>query len=99
MTAKATPPHGDCTYGLSHDVLGYVSEVVSGQTLDQFLRDRVFVPLDMTDTSFLVPESKRDRMPSRNDPSRSPRTTPWSHQSPPSARSWYDSLAQTSPQS
>ena len=58
----AHEPGEDCTYGLSHDVLGYVIEVVSGQTLDQFLRDRIFAPLDMTDTSFLVPESKRDRM-------------------------------------
>jgi CubicO group peptidase (beta-lactamase class C family) len=43
-------------------VLGYVIEMVSGQSLDQFLRDRIFIPLDMTDTSFLVPESKRDRV-------------------------------------
>jgi CubicO group peptidase (beta-lactamase class C family) len=58
----AHEPGEDWTYGLSHDVLGYVIEVASGQTLDKFLRDRIFVPLDMTDTSFLVPESKRDRM-------------------------------------
>ena len=37
-------------------------EVVSGQTLDKFLRDRIFAPLDMRDTSFLVPEPKRDRV-------------------------------------
>jgi CubicO group peptidase (beta-lactamase class C family) len=43
-------------------LLGYVIEVVSGQKLDQFLSDRLFVPLDMTDTSFLVPEAKRDRV-------------------------------------
>jgi CubicO group peptidase (beta-lactamase class C family) len=58
----AHEPGEGWTYGLSHDVLGYVIEVVSGQTLDQFLRDRIFVPLDMTDTSFLVPEHKRDRV-------------------------------------
>jgi CubicO group peptidase (beta-lactamase class C family) len=50
------------TYGLSHDVLGYLIEVVSGQTLDQFLRDRICAPLDMRDTFFFVPESKRDRV-------------------------------------
>src|SRR5262249_34282558 len=50
------------TYGLSHDVLGRVIEVVSGQTLDQFMRERIFVPLDMTDTSFQVPEPKRERV-------------------------------------
>jgi CubicO group peptidase (beta-lactamase class C family) len=58
----AHEPGEGWTYGLSHDVLGYVIEVVSGQTLDQFLRDRIFAPLDMRDTSFLVPEPKRDRV-------------------------------------
>jgi CubicO group peptidase (beta-lactamase class C family) len=58
----AHEPGEEWTYGLSHDVLGYLIEVVSGQTLDQFLRDRIFAPLDMRDTSFLVPESKRDRV-------------------------------------
>jgi CubicO group peptidase (beta-lactamase class C family) len=58
----AHEPGGEWTYGLSHDVLGYLIEVVSGQTLDQFLRDRIFAPLDMNDTSFLVPEPKRDRV-------------------------------------
>jgi CubicO group peptidase (beta-lactamase class C family) len=58
----AHEPGEGWTYGMSHDVLGRVIEVVSGQPLDQFLNDRIFVPLDMTDTSFLVPEAKRDRM-------------------------------------
>jgi CubicO group peptidase (beta-lactamase class C family) len=58
----AHEPGEGWTYGMSHDVLGHVIEVVSGQPLDKFLNDRIFVPLDMTDTSFLVPEAKRDRM-------------------------------------
>jgi CubicO group peptidase (beta-lactamase class C family) len=58
----AHEPGENWTYGLSHDVLGYVIEVVTGQTLNQFLRDRIFAPLDMRDTSFLVPESSRDRV-------------------------------------
>jgi CubicO group peptidase (beta-lactamase class C family) len=57
----AHEPGEGWTYGLSHDVLGRVIEVVSSQSLDQFLNDRIFKPLDMTDTSFLVPESERDR--------------------------------------
>jgi CubicO group peptidase (beta-lactamase class C family) len=56
----AHEPGEGWTYGMSHDVLGRVIEVVSGQPLDQFLNERIFVPLDMTDTSFLVPEPKRD---------------------------------------
>jgi CubicO group peptidase (beta-lactamase class C family) len=58
----AHEPGEGWTYGLSHDVLGYLIEVVSGQTLDQFLRDRICAPHDMRDTFFFVPESKRDRV-------------------------------------
>lgn len=50
------------TYGLSNDVLGRLIEVVSGQPLDQYLEAEVLGPLDLRDTSFLVPESKRDRV-------------------------------------
>ena len=50
------------TYGLSHDVLGRVVEVVSGQGFDQYLQERLFTPLDLRDTSFHVPVAKRDRV-------------------------------------
>ncbi len=50
------------TYGMSHDVLGGVIEVVSGRNLDTYMRERIFAPLDMYDTGFLVPEGKRDRV-------------------------------------
>jgi CubicO group peptidase (beta-lactamase class C family) len=50
------------TYGLSHDVLGRVIEVVSGRPFDQYLRECVLQPLDMPDTSFFVPMAKRDRV-------------------------------------
>ncbi len=49
-------------YGLGIDVLGQLVEVVSGQTLDQFLRARVFGPLGIKDTFFYVPEDKLDRL-------------------------------------
>lgn len=49
-------------YDLSIDVLGRVVEVVSGQTFGEFLSERVFRPLQMTDTGFVVPESKRARV-------------------------------------
>ncbi len=48
-------------YGVSVDVLGCVVERASGQTLDVFLAENVFVPLDMKDTGFYVPEDKRPR--------------------------------------
>lgn len=50
------------TYGLNHDVLGRVIEVVSGQPLDIYFKEKILAPLDMSDTSFLVPEVKRDRV-------------------------------------
>ncbi len=49
-------------YGLSTDVLGRVIEVVSKQSLGQFLSERVFRPLKMPDTGFVVPEAKRGRI-------------------------------------
>lgn len=48
-------------YGASTDVVGRVVEVVSGQTLDVYLRERIFEPLGMTDTGFWVQEDKSDR--------------------------------------
>ncbi len=49
-------------YGLSADVLGRLVEVVSGKSLDEFFRERIFDPLGMTDTSFVLPPRKRDRL-------------------------------------
>lgn len=42
-------------YSVATDVLGYIVEVVSGQPYDEFLRRRIFEPLDMRDTGFQVP--------------------------------------------
>ena len=49
-------------YSLSTDVLGRVVEKVSGVTLGQFFSERVFGPLKMSDTAFLVPTSKVGRL-------------------------------------
>tara|TARA_B100001996_G_scaffold237483_1_gene183434 strand:- start:2218 stop:3501 length:1284 start_codon:yes stop_codon:yes gene_type:complete len=49
-------------YGLSTDILGAVIEVVSGQSLDQFLKNEIFDPLQMNDTHFYLPLSKIDRL-------------------------------------
>jgi CubicO group peptidase (beta-lactamase class C family) len=48
-------------YSVSTDVLGHVVEIVSGQSLRDFFRQRLLAPLGMTDTDFFVPEDKRDR--------------------------------------
>ncbi len=50
------------TYGFSTDVLGYLVEVVSGQTLEKFFEEHIFEPLEMDDTHFFLPDSKVDRM-------------------------------------
>ena len=49
-------------YGLSTDVAGRVVEAVSGMPLSRFLDNRLFRPLAMTDTSFLVPADKVGRL-------------------------------------
>ncbi|MFC0531489.1 serine hydrolase domain-containing protein [Phytohabitans kaempferiae] len=49
-------------YGVSSDVLGRVVEVASGQPLDKFFADRVFGPLGMRDTGFVVDPGQRDRL-------------------------------------
>jgi CubicO group peptidase (beta-lactamase class C family) len=48
-------------YSVSTDVLGRVVEVASGKPLDEFFAERIFKPLDMTDTGFYVPEAKLTR--------------------------------------
>lgn len=49
-------------YGLSTDVLGRVIEKVSGKTLGRFLDERLFGPLKMADTGFVVPKDKIARL-------------------------------------
>ncbi|PTS84591.1 serine hydrolase [Sphingomonas sp. HMWF008] len=49
-------------YSVSTDVLGAVVERVSGLSLADFFRTRIFAPLKMDDTFFAVPEDKIDRL-------------------------------------
>jgi len=49
-------------YSLGVDVLGYLVEVVSGKTLDEFFRTRIFEPLGMKDTYFYVPDNKLNQL-------------------------------------
>lgn len=51
-------------YGLSTDVLGYLIEVVSGQTLDHYFQEHIFDPLGMPDTHFYLPKEKLPRFAS-----------------------------------
>jgi len=49
-------------YSVATDVAGYLVEKLSGQRLSDFLRTRIFTPLGMHDTDFMVPAAKRDRL-------------------------------------
>jgi CubicO group peptidase (beta-lactamase class C family) len=48
-------------YSVAIDVLGYLIQLVSGQSYADFVRARILAPLKMTDTDFQVAVSKRDR--------------------------------------
>ncbi|MBX3008855.1 MAG: beta-lactamase family protein [Melioribacteraceae bacterium] len=50
------------TYGLNTDLLGYLIEVISGMSLDKFLAERIFNPLGMHDTYFIIPKEKQSRL-------------------------------------
>lgn len=50
------------TYGLNVDVLGYLVEIWSGESLDLYLKKHLFEPLGMNDTYFYIPEEKHTRL-------------------------------------
>lgn len=49
-------------YSVAVDVQGRLVEAISGMTFWEFLRTRIFEPLDMKDTYFTVPEDKLPRL-------------------------------------
>jgi CubicO group peptidase (beta-lactamase class C family) len=49
-------------YSVASDVLARLVEVVSGLRFDAFLQQRIFAPLGMVDTGFVVPEGERGRL-------------------------------------
>jgi len=49
-------------YSLSVDIQGYLVEKLSGKSLADFMRERIFEPLGMKDTGFYVPQEKIDRL-------------------------------------
>jgi CubicO group peptidase (beta-lactamase class C family) len=54
-------PGAQFNYGISTDVVGYLCEVLSGQRLDAFLRERILDPLGMVDTGFAVADADVER--------------------------------------
>lgn len=55
-------PGARFSYGLSTNVIGRLIELLSGMSLDQYLSKNIFVPLQMNDTYFYLPENKKDRL-------------------------------------
>ena len=49
-------------YSLSVDVQGRLVEVLSGQPLDVFFKERIFDPLGMKDTAFYADAARQDRL-------------------------------------
>lgn len=73
----ASQPGKQFVYGYNTDILGAVIEVVSGQSLKDFLQENILDPLEMHDTYFYVPKSKKVRLasvyrPTKNGIERSP---------------------------
>lgn len=51
-------------YSLATDVLGYLIEVISGQSLPDYLQEHLFGPLGMVDTAFNIAPDKVHRLAS-----------------------------------
>src|SRR6185369_12962138 len=49
-------------YGLNMDVLGYLIQLWSGMSLEEYFTKKIFQPLGMKDTYFNVPAAKASRL-------------------------------------
>ena len=71
--------------GISTDVVSYLCEVLSGQRLDAFLRERLLDPLGMVDTGFVVAAEDIERFAACYRPGQ------------PASRAWWSRTDRTSP--
>ena len=55
-------PGTSWNYSVATDVLGRLVEVLAGEPFEDFVRSRILDPLGMDDTSFFVPDERRDRL-------------------------------------
>ena len=55
-------PSEDWQYGSSTDYVALLVERIAGEPLKDFLQKRILDPLEMSDTSYVVPEEKRARV-------------------------------------
>jgi len=59
----AYAPGTDWRYSEATNILGYLIQVISKQSIDTFFDERILQPLGMVDTGFFVPEAKSHRLP------------------------------------
>jgi CubicO group peptidase (beta-lactamase class C family) len=55
-------PGTNWSYSSAVDIQGYIVEKLSGQKFGEFLQQRIFTPLKMTDTAFYVGREKAQRL-------------------------------------
>lgn len=55
-------------YSHATDVVGRLVEVISGQSFDEYLNDKLFNPLGMSDTHFYMGRDKADRLAAQYKP-------------------------------
>lgn len=59
----AFEPGESWNYSLCHDVIAAVVEIVSGKRFGEYVSEKIFAPLGMTSSTFLLPESEVDSLP------------------------------------
>ena len=60
-------PGSKWVYSVSMDIQGYIIEKLSGKPLPEFMQERIFKPLRMTDTAFFVPKENYTDVASEHD--------------------------------
>ena len=61
-------PGEEWQYSAATNVVGHLVEIISGQSLDEFLRQRIFEPLQMPDTHFYLDNTKGGRLTTQYTP-------------------------------
>lgn len=61
-------PGEEWQYSAATNVVGRLVEVISGQSLEEFMQERIFQPLGMTDTHFFMDDDKGGRLMSQYSP-------------------------------
>ena len=61
-------PGEEWQYSAATSVVGHLVEIISGKSLDIFLEERLFSPLDMSDTHFYLDNTKGGRLAAQYTP-------------------------------